>query len=1055
MRLPFAFAGVLALLCAHGKARALDPTIAPTQYVHQSWAEPDGLPQNAAMSLGQTRDGFVWIGTEEGIARFDGRKFEVWDRSAHRTLDSSAVRALYVARDDTVWFGTYDGVVCAIRHRVVDECLGADQGLPREFVRSILVDDDGTLWVATSAGLFARRDGRFRQVLPGRVLSLAMSDQVLAATDHGLWKWDGSRGSIVAFASQLVTSVYVAPNRRVFVGLTEGVHEVLTTGPVAVADSVTQRLTVRAMSLDRDGSLWLGAGNGVYRCRGSTCLGTDPGKAVYSVLVDSDGQVWYGTAFSGVHLLSNPTILSVGREEGFDVGPTGGAAVASDNTVWIATHGRGVVHARLDGTVLRVIQEWRATDGLQTDDVDGIAIDPSGVVWIASTRGFSAIDQEQLHVPPPSEQAPGVSWHLISRRGSDGKVFGWAVGRGLVEMEGHELRWWQDPQGLGNASVRGVYAALDGSFWIGTANELLHVVGSSSSSRVTERFPLAGALAFYEDQELGFLSGTMSRGLALRDGDEFRSFGRADGLPSNLLFSLGADLNGDIWGAFNGGLALLPRRSLLAIKAGGQTLVGGGRFGLVEGLRAGECNSGQPARFANGWLLFPTVEGVAIVRSTRARMAPPHALRVDGTQIDDIRVPFGVWAQLPPGDHQLRVKFTAAYFAHADEVLIRTRLRGVEGAWRDVGEGRDVRYARLPPGDYVLDAEAWWHGERVPGPDVSVSFRVLPHWTQTWWFRVLIAVGVLLALLGVYRARTGVLKAQARALERTVRERTAQLEERTQSLDRALTELKDAQAEVIRAEREASIATLVQGVAHELNNPINFLTANIAPLRNYAAHLAKIATELRDGKTRSQAEIEELSRFSPKKDLNFVLTDLDALLKDVDEGARRAKIIVADLQNLKSSTSRSLVRVDLGKAAEQTLRLASPRILSTHRVHMDIADGLIVTARAGHVEQVLSNLVDNALRAMPEGGDLYVSVAREEKHVVLSVRDTGVGMDETTRARCLEPFFTTRPAGVGTGLGLALVASMVAAADGTLEIQSEVGQGTTMLARFPSDNAQK
>ncbi len=267
--------------------------------------------------------------------------------------------------------------------------------------------------------------------------------------------------------------------------------------------------------------------------------------------------------------------------------------------------------------------------------------------------------------------------------------------------------------------------------------------------------------------------------------------------------------------------------------------------------------------------------------------------------------------------------------------------------------------------------------------------------------------------------------------------------------------MKAAQTEVIRAEREASVATLVQGVAHELNNPINFLSANVAPLRSYAAHLARVAKELSDGRVRTPEQLAELTRFSPKKDFDFVISDLDAVLRDVDEGARRAKIIVADLQNLKSSASRSLVSVDLGKAVDQTLRLAAPRIKPEHILDVEVADNLVVTARAGHVEQVLANLIDNALRAMPEGGTLTIHAERDAKFIVLSIKDTGVGMDADTQRRCLEPFFTTRAAGTGTGLGLSLVASMVAAADGTLDIVSAPGKGTTIAIRFPSESSQK
>lgn len=1051
MRFGVACVLVVVLALPSSMVRALDPSVAPTQYVHQMWTEVDGLPQNAALAIAHTSDGFIWVGTEEGIARFDGRRFEVWNKSSHPMLDSSAVRAVYAAPDNTVWFGTYDGVLCAIRHRVVETCYGADAGLPRDFVRAIQVASDGRLWVATSAGLYVQQGSRFEQAVAGRAMGLArQGTHILAATDNGLWDGVGTRATQIAFAGQLLTSIYVAPNGRTFVGLTEGVFEMHGAMATPIASTLAQHLTVRGIALDRDGNLWLGAANGIFRCRGAECVGTHRSQVVYAVHVDADGAVWYGNAFEGLHVLHNPTVVSIGAEEGFVTGPTGSAAVAEDGTVWVATHGHGVVHARLVGTTLQTIREWRASDGLPTDDVDGVAIDADGIVWAASTRGFAAIDNEAMFVPPPEEQAPGVSWHIVTRRQSDSHVFGWALGRGIVAMHGHSLQWYPEAAGVGAGAVRGFHAEGDGSFWIGMSTELLRIGGDATTPQVLNRFPVGSALSFYEDEELGLIIGTMSHGLALRSGDQFRTFGRESGMASDLLFSLEMDAQRGLWGAFNGGLVHISREDLRALRRGDLHGAPFPRVGIPEGLRAGECNGGEPGRFSNGWLLFPTVEGVALIRANVAAQAPPHPLVVDEVRVDDAVVAFGTRARLFPGEHELRVRFTAPMFSHSDEIRIRTRLRGIESGWRDVGESREVRFSRLPPGEQTLEAEAWFRGRQVGRQSLVLQFSVLPHWSQTWWFRSAIALALLLVLLVAYKTRTSVLKGRARALEQMVRERTSQLEERTLSLDHALTELKEAQAEVIRAEREASVATLVQGVAHELNNPINFLAANVAPLRSYAAHLARITKELSDGRVRTAEELATLTRFSPKKDLDFVLQDLDAVVRDVDEGARRAKIIVADLQNLKSSTSRSLVHVDVQKAIEQTLRLAAPRISSTHRVHTKAESGLVVTSRAGHVEQVLANIIDNALRAMPDGGDLTVEAARKDAEIELLVTDTGVGMDEATRSRCTEPFFTTRDAGSGTGLGLSLVASMIAAADGTLAIESDVGKGTRIRVRWPA-----
>ena len=276
------------------------------------------------------------------------------------------------------------------------------------------------------------------------------------------------------------------------------------------------------------------------------------------------------------------------------------------------------------------------------------------------------------------------------------------------------------------------------------------------------------------------------------------------------------------------------------------------------------------------------------------------------------------------------------------------------------------------------------------------------------------------------------------------------LQTRSTELQSTLQALRTAQADLVRAERMASVATLVRGIAHELNNPIGFIAGNVPVLRRYCDFLAAAASALSDGKPRSASELRALTELTPSKDLSFVIHDLSRMTDDITEGARRARLIISDLQDLTATSQRAVEEIDLHRVVRQSLALLAPRLGASIRVETELGPIPRLAARAGQLEQVLVNLLDNAIRAVGPSGTIRVHVGLDGSDVRLSVSDDGAGMSEEVRRQAFEPFFTTRAAGEGSGLGLAIVASIVRGHRGTIEVRSAPGQGTEVTIRLPA-----
>jgi signal transduction histidine kinase len=277
------------------------------------------------------------------------------------------------------------------------------------------------------------------------------------------------------------------------------------------------------------------------------------------------------------------------------------------------------------------------------------------------------------------------------------------------------------------------------------------------------------------------------------------------------------------------------------------------------------------------------------------------------------------------------------------------------------------------------------------------------------------------------------------------------LRSRSTQLAQTLEALRTAQADLVRSERMASVATLVKGIAHELNNPINYIAGNMAPLRRYCDFLTHVATTLSDGQARNADDVRAVTQLTPGKDLTYVSEDLVRLTSDVGEGARRAQLIITDLQSLTSAAQRGIELIDLHKVVRHTITLLEPRLPHGVRLDADLTPVSRLPARAGQIEQVLVNLADNALRAVGERGTVRLFVGTDKDQAVVRVTDDGPGMTDDVKQHAFEPFFTTRAAGEGSGLGLAIVASIVRAHRGTITLTSESGRGTKVELRLPLD----
>ncbi|MGD9580300.1 MAG: ATP-binding protein [Vampirovibrionia bacterium] len=287
------------------------------------------------------------------------------------------------------------------------------------------------------------------------------------------------------------------------------------------------------------------------------------------------------------------------------------------------------------------------------------------------------------------------------------------------------------------------------------------------------------------------------------------------------------------------------------------------------------------------------------------------------------------------------------------------------------------------------------------------------------------------------------------SLEQKVQERTREYLDATKELQRAYKKLQQTQAQLVHNEKMTSLGQLVAGVAHELNNPIGFITSNVQPLED-AVNIILELVELLESLSVSDEDKQKVNAYKEENDFEFLLEDLQDLIEDVKEGAKRAHKIVLDLRNFSRLDEAEFKEVDLHQGIDSTLNLLSKHYKHKVKVHKQYGDIPFVSCYASQLNQVWMNILVNAAQAIKhEDGQVWIITESDGTNVTVKIKDNGCGIEKEVLDKLFDPFFTTKPVGEGTGLGLSITHSIIEKHQGEITIDSIVGEGTTFVIKLP------
>jgi signal transduction histidine kinase/ligand-binding sensor domain-containing protein len=765
------------------------PAPAAPNYFTRTWQVEQGLPQNKVTAVVQTRDGYLWTGTYNGLARFDGVRFTVFDDNNTPELRGSRVTSLFEAADDTLWIGTESGDVSQYKNgRFSAVPLRANWGGGK--IYAITADDAGDVWLLNAAGELARaRDGKVLSPPSGAVTNVV---SLARGVDGAIWV--GREGAVSALKNGRLTNELIAAGYvqgfcatrggGFWVANNSGIHKwkdgqwvadlgAAPWGGNIVPSFVETSSGALACSTPGDG-LWLvfpGQTNApALHFNHTNGL---PSDWVISLWEDREKNIWCGTG-AGLVVIRPNNVETVSPPDKWKNCPVLSVLPAPDGALWVGTEGAGLYCLQNGGWT-----NFYLAQGIHNPNVWSLAADGAGKIWAGTWGGGLFAQQEDAF-----DFAPGMENVLLPVPALlfVGNELWIGTPAGALRYQNGKLERFSEIAGQPFGDVRAIAQDKAGALWFGTAGGGLVRLQDGNFRRFQKADGLSSdfieCMHIADDGVLWI--GTFGGGLNRFKDGKFSAINHEQGLPNDVIGHIESDGRGYFWLSSYGGILRASENDLNRC-ADGVAGVPFLTYGINDGLPTLECSEGlQPAgaKTADGRLWFPTAKGLVVVDPAGASINPlPPPVRIEEMRVDDKKFADGYAAgplKIPPGRHRIEFEYTGLSFVAPEKVRFKCRLNSFEAEWTDVGAKRAAIYNYIPPGNYTFQVTACNNDGVWNETGGSLKFEVLPYFWQTTWFHVL--GGLMTVLVASAAVWFDTRRRMRRKLERTERQRDLERE---------------------------------------------------------------------------------------------------------------------------------------------------------------------------------------------------------------------------------------------------------------------------------------
>ena len=792
---------------AASSAFALNPAEKPANYIVGHWDTEDGLPHNSVKQLFQTRDGYLWIGTQQGLARFDGLSFTVFNRSNTPGIPNSQITSFAETRDGSLWAGTSAGLVRYFGGRFT--AYTEADGLKSPTINAVCVAPDGSLWIGGRHGITRWVGDKFVNDIDTSAYDTMGLRALTLDRQNAMWVANGSEvlrykdgnfsrfGQAQGLAAERVERIHEDAEGRIVAVTQSGLFRL--EGERFVPFAQNRELSsprIGTALTDRAGNLWVGSIGGLDRLHDGSVVpyvdryGHKLG-VVDALLEDREGCLWAGTS-EGLYRLTNRRAYSLSSADGISGSLVSSVLQSRDGSLWVSSWGGGV-----DRFQNGAATHYKLGAPLSHETITIIFEAPDGTMWFGN-RG-SSIDRLEGNKVATYVFQPGVtSSRPVTAMLDDGGTL--LVGidkRGLLELRGGQLVPAPEVADWATTSVTvwTLHRTRDGRLLMGTSRGLFQRRADRTWQPVA--FPgLKGTVvvrSLLEAEDGTCWLATDGLGLVRWRNGSARSFGSREGMVDDTLFAVIDDNHGSLWVSSARGLARIRTSEFAELDRKAAATLNSMTFGRVDGLLSAATAGGGSStscRLTDGRLMFATDVGVAVIdpRTLQANSQPP-AVVIESIIVDDQPQAMRPAIVLPARTSTLEFRYTALSLIAPQQLRFRYQLEGSDPRWVEAAHARAARYTHLPPGHYTFHVLACNNDGVWNQAGAAVDVTMLPQFYQTIWFRLAAIVLVGTVAAAFVRLRLRQLTQRQENLKRTNAELDLRVQQRTAELSRSHEEL--------------------------------------------------------------------------------------------------------------------------------------------------------------------------------------------------------------------------------------------------------------------------
>ncbi len=738
---------------------SLDPQKKITQYTLDTWKTERGLPNNTILSIAQDHSGYLWLGTAEGLVRFDGRNFTVFNSKNTAEFRDDFVNNLHIDLRGTLWIGTLRGQLLSWERGRFKNHLLADNisGISNYCISE---DDRGDLWVGTSDGLFCRSssgNGLFEKcrAFPSvriHCLGKDHSGRLLVSTiNKGLYVLEGEQWRpMLPDTEKPGSDIYVlglCRNGYLWLGTEDGLY--CFRGDKLLNYSVMPglRRIIRALFEDRDGNLWVGGEGGLFRWQNNAFqfLGGEQGMAsniIHFLYEDAEGSLWVGTVDGGLVQIRDEKITTFANREGLNGGKFRCLHGDDAGTLWIGGYG-GYVSCYQNGR----FENFSLPVRFKKYEINSLEMDVDGSLWLGTDFGLILFHENRFREIPLPGPYPNIGTHCVLKDRT-GRLWIGTWGKGLLCRQGGAITVYSTTDGLPSDRIQNLFEDRQGNLWVGCESGLAVMKAEKSGKFYFESFLKNHHISsFYQDNRGTMWIGTR-QGLKVHKDGRWGSLNNDQGFFDNRVYAILEDDLGNLWMSSEKGIFRNEKNELEKAAFDPTQKVYGRLFNENDGMKSRVCNRGSPAAWKDGGgrLWFANLAGVVSID-------PAHILKndrvppvlIEEVVVDNRSLPASGTSgteplQLAAGSKRFEFKYTALSFIRSDRIEFKYKLEGYDRDWTNAGNRREAFYNDLRPGHYrfrvrAANADGVWNTAGA-----SFAFYLQPFVYQTWWFLVLAAL---------------------------------------------------------------------------------------------------------------------------------------------------------------------------------------------------------------------------------------------------------------------------------------------------------------------------